>query len=314
VHDVFGWQLSSALTGYGLQFEQPTSPASQAYNVWVSGWYENTEMEISGTNSYGFFDHVTAYVSPYANLYENRGISARVTDNIAYNNVSSITAARLGSTGILAAMDYNDFWDPVGAGVMYVSPSSYYTTVTGVGSWSAASGFDAHSLKVDPMIVNGPAFNTSSVPTPCSWAPLYPIQPLLTCLAGMATPQNPAVWQAGDSGRVVDFTYSNLGAGYSGTCAAVITPQDTGDYGSGATATCSFSGGAVVMPLVITNPGSRYRAATPAQVTFTCNGGACSPTTPASIGVKVQLQSLGAIDVSLTYPARIAAVAAVGAM
>jgi hypothetical protein len=85
-------------------------------------------------------------------------------------------------------------------------------------------------------------------------------------------PTNLALKGKAYDGRIVGFA-GTYGSGYTGTCSATISPQDTDDLGYGAAATCSFVSG--VPAVQVTNSGMHYRIATPATVTIggTCTGG-----------------------------------------
>jgi hypothetical protein len=111
-------------------------------------------------------------------------------------------------------------------------------------------------------------------------------------------PTNMALKGAAHDGKIIGFKTTTPGAGYSGACSATITPQDAWDLGGcttlqTASATCTFAGG--VPQLTLASGGAHYRSATPALVQFLCDGGACSPSTPAVVTPIIQPSDIGPV-------------------
>ena len=108
-------------------------------------------------------------------------------------------------------------------------------------------------------------------------------------------PTNLALKGKAYDGRIVGFA-GTYGSGYpTGTCAVTFTNADTDDLGSGAVATCSFTGG--VPSVQITNPGTHYRFATPAVIAITSSGGA--PSVAASLAPVISPHDIGPVQMAL---------------
>jgi hypothetical protein len=124
---------------------------------------------------------------------------------------------------------------------------------------------------------------------------IWAIEEARTWTARGFQPTNLALKGKAHDGRIVGFT-GTYGSGYpAGTCAVTFTNADAADLGTGAAATCSFTGG--VPSVQVTNGGSNYRIATPTVVAITSTGGA--PTVPASLTPIISPHDIGPVQMAL---------------
>ena len=121
----------------------------------------------------------------------------------------------------------------------------------------------------------------------------YCVEQLWSWVRQGAQPTNMALKGAAHDGKIVGVS-GTFGSGYTGSCGVTFTAQDSGDLGTGATASCALAGG--VPAVKITSGGSYYRAATPATATITCGG--CTPTVAASLNAVVAPSDIGPVQMT----------------
>jgi hypothetical protein len=290
-HD--GW-FGSAHSGWGGWLDHPSGsdgmfPSNQEYLYYRS----NSHWATSGSTNFALGD---GQGNPSESPGSNYNVAGIGNNNI-YGGSTAATYGpgvnshcNAGGNGSSSFHTHYDICTPSGtpgANDLAVDPKTLDITRNAAAWAYRKHGQTACNGAIGASVA--PCVTAAMMACPDAW---YCVEELWSWVRQGMQPTNLALKGKAHDGKVVGVS-GTFGSGYTGSCGVTFTAQDSGDLGTGATATCTFAGG--VPSVTITNGGNYYRVATPAAVRIACGG--CTPAVPASLNAVVAPSDIGPVQI-----------------